>query len=147
MQKYEREIAELLEKLESEDQRSHKHFRRDRPPQLPRRRSSLTSLLRRLGRALRLSPMHFLVGGLALVVISWLIPYHAVSRWVFVVGVLVFLWPIISSLLNISRPGRGDEKLWRGRRIDEPDEAPWSELRNRVEHAVHDFQRRFRRRY
>lgn len=145
MNRYEQEIADLIEKLEEKEHQSPRLYRRDRPPQLPRRRSSLGTIVRKVVNAVRLSPMHFMVIGLALVILSMFIRQHAVSQWMAIIGVVLFLCPIVVNLISRGSYGR-EEKMWRGRPV-EPDETSWNELRNRMEHAAHDFKRRFRRRY
>lgn len=149
MQKYEREIEELLEKLESQETQAPRPVRRDRPPNLPRRRSSTGSSLQQVLRAIRVTPSQFVVAGLALVILSWIIPSGIASgglkEWVAIIGVLLFLSAIVSSLFVRNRTNR-PEKLWRGRSL-EPEDKSWSDIRSQVGNAARDFRRRFRRRY
>lgn len=144
MHKYEREIADLIEKLESQDKHTTATHVRGRPPQLPRKRSTLGNLLRRIASVIHLSPLTFMVAGLVIVLLSALIRQHSISQWLTIIGVVLFLWPIAANLISRGRSAR-DTKMWRGR-VVEPDEPSWSELRTRMEHAAHDFRRRFRHR-
>ncbi len=148
MQKYEREIEDLLQKLESEEGHVTRPPRRDRPPQLPRRRQPMRSPFTALPKVSSLSSGQWMATGLGLVVLSRLLPESlpVVRQWLAIIGVLLFLWPIAHGLLTGGR-GHREEKLWRGRSI-ESDDNSWGEIRARMESSVRDFKRRFsRRRY
>lgn len=145
MQKYEREIEELLERLESQAPESPRPIRRDRPPNLPRRRSPFTSSLRQAISAGVRSPAYFMPTGLGLVILSWILPNSTLQEWVAVIGVLLFLWPIVANIFDRNRPGPR-QKTWRGRSLD-PEEKSWNEIRDHLGSAARDFRRRFRRRY
>lgn len=145
MQKYEREIADLLERLESEQPEPPRPIRRDRPPNLPRRKSSFGSSLRQALGVVRVSPSQLMVGGIGLVILSWLVPWSSLQQWVAVLGVLLFLGAIVISMVD-RRGSSRPEKLWRGRPV-EPDDRSWGDIKTQMSNAARDFKRRFRRRY
>lgn len=145
MQKYEQEIAELLERLEADERSAPRRVRRDLPPQLPRRRNPVLGRVRRLLAGRRVTSGRLMLGGLSLVVISLLVPNGPVQQALAILGALLFISPVISSLVG-RRPAAPSEKMWRGRRLDD-DDPSWSEVRSRMESSARDFRRRFRRRY
>ncbi|MDQ3855504.1 MAG: hypothetical protein M3281_03825 [Chloroflexota bacterium] len=145
MQKYEREIAELLERLEEQDRQTPGPVRRDHPPQLPRRRAPVRPRANPF-RALSLSPAASMMAGLGLVILSWIVPNATLQQWLAVLGVVLFLWPIVGNLFSRRSYGSHQTKTWRGRSL-EPEERTWGEIRASMGNAARDFRRRFRRRY
>lgn len=147
MQRYEREIDELLERLETEQpQGQPQTVRRERPPQLPRRRrTSVFSAVR--GAIARYTPTagQLMAIGIGLVLLAWLLPLGALGAWFRTLGVLLFLGALVVGFLRGGSGGRQDMKMWRGRPIDEPSPS-WDELRTRMADTTRDFRRRFRRR-
>lgn len=148
MQKYEREIVELLEKLESEEvEAPPRPIRRDRPPQLPRRRrrSVLSSLRSTIANSAP-NPGQLMAIGLGIILLVWLLPLPAVvQQWLRMAGVLLFLGAIVIGLFNNNRMGRRDRKTWRGRPV-EPEGPSWDEIKGRMGDSARDFRDRFRRR-
>ncbi|MBA2364247.1 MAG: hypothetical protein H0V86_12040 [Chloroflexia bacterium] len=150
MQKYEREIEELLERLETEEGNAPpRPLRRDRPPQLPRRRR--TPVLSALGNALsRYTPNsgQLMAAGFGLVVLAWLLPLPGViDGWVKILGVILFLGAILVGLLGGGRGRRSlyEEKTWRGRSV-EPERESWDDIKARMADSTYSIRRWFRRR-
>lgn len=142
MQKYEREIEDLLQKLETEDSQGPRPMRRDRPPQLPRPRPTVVTPVRNSVRNVHVGAGHLMIAGLALLFASRMLP-GAAAEIVAVAGVLLFLWPIVGSMLTGGAPR--EETRWRGRTID-ADENSWGDVRSRLEDGAREFKRRFSRR-
>ncbi len=150
MQKYEREIVELLEKLESEEADAPpRPIRRDYPPRLPRkRRTSVLHEMRRLLVRRAPDPGKMMAAGFGLIILAWLLPLvlpiGALSSWLRIAGVVLFLGAFIVGFMNNSR-GVSQDKKWRGRSL-EPDRPAWDDLRTRIEDSGQNFRRWFRRR-
>lgn len=146
MQKYEREIVELLERLESEETEAPpRPVRRDHPPRLPRRRrTSVLSEVRRILARSAPDPGKLMLFGFGLVILAWLLPLGEFSPWLRMAGVVLFLGAFVIGFMNNSR-GISEEKKWRGRSL-EPERPSWDEFRSRMEESSQNFRRWFRRR-
>lgn len=149
MQKYEREIEELLERLETEEGNAPpRPLRRDRPPQLPRRRR--TPVLAAIGQTLvRGVPNsgQLMLAGFGLVVLAWLLPLSPVlDGWVKILGVILFLGAIVAGLLGGGRHSPYEQKTWRGRSV-EPERESWDDIKARMSESTYKLRRWFRRRY
>jgi len=94
-----------------------------------------------------LSPAYYMTSGLALVVLSWIVPISGIRQWLAILGVLLFLWPIVANVFTRGAHTTGrPEKAWRGRSI-ESDDRSWGDIRRQMDGAARDFRRRFRRRF
>lgn len=149
MQKYEREIEELLERLETEEGNAPpRPLRRDRPPQLPRRRRTpvLSALRHTLARTAP-NPGKLMAAGFGLVVLAWLLPLSAsIQNWVQMLGIILFLGAIVVGLLGGGRRTLYEEKTWRGRSV-EPERESWDDVKARFADSTYSIRRWFRRRY
>ncbi|MDP9381660.1 MAG: hypothetical protein M3Q29_16225 [Chloroflexota bacterium] len=148
MQKYEREIEELLERLETEaGSAPPRPIRRDqRAPHLPRRRrKSVVSSLRTFIARNAPNPSQMMLAGIAIIFFAWILPLGPLEQWARLFGALLFLGAIVLNLLGANRFGR-EEKTWRGRPV-EPDPPSWGDMKARMQDSARDFKRRFRRRY
>ncbi|ACZ42183.1 hypothetical protein Tter_1275 [Thermobaculum terrenum ATCC BAA-798] len=149
MHKYEKEIEEIIARLESKEspRRTTSKTYRDIPPVLPRRRMSFSAIMNkvagRLGSGLRDSEL--LISGVLLIFISstLLSGLGVIQDWIAVIGAILFLLPSVFGALRW-RPQDRPEKLWRGRPVD--DSSPWDNMIDRFNGSSRDFRDRFKRR-
>ena len=86
-----------------------------------------------------------MTSGIGLLLLSWIIPTAGLKEVVAVLGVILFLLPIVNNLFGGNLGEARSEKTWRGRTV-EPEDTSWGDLRARVEDSARDWKRRFRRR-
>lgn len=133
-ERYEREIDDLLHRLEGRMKREplSRRLSRKLRPYSQGFRGAFGAFLRR-------SPAEqFMIAGMLLVVVSFLLNLPAIpslSLWAFytsVLSVVLFLGGIALSIAGRHSPGYGQTRRWRGREIDYHHTGPnlWTALRN-----------------